>query len=90
MCIITSNFLDVGEQCSRAKPHLHWHIARKTSRVVIKCAAQKLEHGVALKISLRNVFMVGRKGLLLGLPVSANSAQSGNISGQLSDVRVEG
>ena len=81
---IRSNSFDVGEERSRAKPHLHWHIARKRCRMVTKCAAQKLEHGAALKVSLRNVFMAAEGGLLQGVPVSANSAPSGNISGQLS------
>lgn len=82
-CVISkANLLSVGEHCSRAKMTLA--LPWERCGMATPYAVQKLECKAALEVSLRNVFTTGSMRLLQGVPVSVNSAQSGNTSGQLS------
>lgn len=83
----------MGEECSRSKPRLQWDIARKRHGIVTKRATQKLEHGAAPKVSLRNVFTAGRRGVI---PGSSRLSKLGSIRRyfwaaqlSLSNVRVQ-
>lgn len=73
-----------GRTLQQSKTSLTLALPWERCGMAMPYAVQKLEHEAALEVSLRNVFTTGSMRLLQGVPVSVNSAQSGNTSGQLS------